>query len=263
MWGENVPTPRIGSVLAHEVAADLVGRCLEGVIDPARTNISPTSWAIEHMDYRDPASPGEILEDLEAIHPDHLWRVGKRSTTTELSPFEWRPWATTPRYVISTDEAEVDFDDGGQRLYNRVTVRYVDWRGRPRTKSFDADPATYPDVAAMQGAREAEPIDLHESLGRIAIVDRVGTQHLDRVARRVRAGTVTVTGPVLDVTTQLRVPPHMIEAGSTVGLSSDEPMVAHRVMAVEHDGLGRATIAVGARPLSLDRVIAEAEGRRR
>lgn len=251
-----------GAIHAGTIIEDLVGRCLRGVVDPTLVDIRMDTWRLTQADYRDPTTPGEIMDDLLLVHPDHLWRMGRRSNSSGLASLSWRLWETTPRYLIDPADAEVDLDGSPDPLYNSLTVSWVDWKGRPRSTSFTADPALYPDIADLQGIREAPPIELDASLGEYEIVQRVGLMMLDQVARRVPAGTITVTRPVLDLKTQSLVPPSQIEAGTTCALTTDEPVIVHRVQEVTHEGTDAANLSVGRPRLTLDQIVAT-RGRRR
>ena len=250
------------TVRAGEIVKDLVGRCLRGVVDPNRIDVRMDTWRLTQADYREPTTPGEIMDDLTLVHPEHLWRMGKRDPITGLSSLSWRLWETTPRYVIDGDRAEIDLDGSPDPLYNSVAIRWVDWRQRPRSDSFTADPTLYPDIADLRGIREAPVIDLDASLGHWEMVQRIGAMMLDQVARRIPAGTVTVTGPVLDTVTQQMVPPSQLEAATTCAITTDEPMVAHRIQEVSHEGTGVATLSIGRPRLTLDQIVAT-RGRRR
>lgn len=251
-----------GRIRAGDIFEDLVGRCLRGVVDPTLVDIRMDTWRLTQADYREPTTPGEIGDDMMLVHPDHLWRIGKRSVSTGLAPFSWRLWEDTPRYLIDPADAEVDLDGSPDPLYNSVTLQWVDWKGRPRSTTFTADPALYPDIADLQGIREAPPIELDASLGESETVQRIGLMMLDQVARRVPAGTITVTRPVLDLKTQSLVPPSQIEAGTTCALTTDEPLFVHRVQEVTHEGVDDASLSVGRPRLTLDQIVAT-RGRRR
>lgn len=267
-YGANIPGSAVtndeidGLIRAGQIVEDLVGRCLRGVVDPTQTSVRMETWRLTQADYREPTTPGEIMDDLRLVHTDHLWRLGKRSLTTGLASLEWRLWDTTPRYVIDAADAEVDLDGGSDPLYNSVTVQWIDWKKRPRSASFRADPKVYPDIADLQGIREGPPIVLNASLGEWETVKRVGERMLDQVARRNTAGTITVTRPVLDLYSQQRVPPAQIEAGSTLVLSSDQFSEVHRVQGVDHPSVEEADITVGRPRLTLDQIVAT-RGRRR
>lgn len=250
-----------GKILASEIVNDLIGRCLRGIIDPTLCDVRNDTWRLTQADYREPTTPGEVMDDMLLPHPDHLWRVGRRSLSSGLAPLTWDLWDTTARYVIDSD-VQVDLDGSPDPLCNSVTVRWVDWKGRPRSDTFTADPLVYPDIADLQGIREADVIDLDASLGEWDVVQRIGLQMLDQVARRTVAGTITVTRPVLDVQLQQRVPPCQIEAGSTLVLASDEPSIVHRVHTVTHPSVEVAEISIGRPRLTLDQIVA-ARGRRR
>ena len=251
-----------GRIRAGDIVEDLIGRTMRGLVDPTLCSVTMNTWRLTQADWRDPSSPGEVLDDLLLMHPDHLWRLGKRSISSGLSPFDWRLWPTSPRYVVQGERAEVDLDGSPDPLYNSVTVSWVDWKGRPRSANFRANPNTYPDVADLQTTREAPPIDLDASLGEWETVQRIGLMALDTYARRIPAGTITVNSPILDTVTQELVPPEAIEAGTTIALSTDEPMIAHRIQEVTHEGTGVADITVGRPRLTLDQIVAT-RGRRR
>lgn len=251
-----------GRIRAGDIFEDLVGRCLRGIVDPRLVDIRMDTWRLTQADYREPTTPGEIGDDMMLVHPDHLWRLGKRSPTTGLASFSWGLWPTTARYVIPDEGAELDLDGSPDPLYNSVTIQWEDWKGRPRSTPFRADPALYPDIADLQGIREGDPIDLDATLGEWETVQRIGTMMLNQVARRVPAGTITVTRPVLDTTTQTLVPPSQIEAGTTCALTADESMAVHRIQEVTHEGTDVATLSVGLPRLTLDQIVAT-RGRRR
>lgn len=264
VFGANVPTPRIWGVYADEIAADLVGRCLGDLVDPHRAEIDTTrTFGIRQADWRDPISPGELLDDLIHFHPDYLWRIGRRSITSGLSPFWWRPWAPTAKYVIDTTTAEIDLSLSPSPLYNQVTVSWTDARGRHRSATFTASPFDYPDIASLQGVREPEPLNLGDSLSNRESIDHIGEMWLSQVAVKHPAGTIRVTGRVLDVTTQTLVPPSQIEAGTTLALSSDQPTRVHRVQEVKHVGVDEATLTIGSPQIDLTRIIeSQTRGRR-
>lgn len=261
-YGSNVypalgsaPREALSQVFSREIVEDLVGRCLRDVVDPTLLHIDAAdTWKLTQADYRSPVSPGEVLDDLLLTHPDHLWRMGLTSASSGLAPLEYRLWSTTPKYLVD-ESAEVDTDGAPDALYNRVTVRWIDWKGRPRSHSFDADPDQYPDIADLRGWHEPPPVELGPSLGEWAIVERVGLRYLDQVARRITTGTVTVTEHLLDVETQQRVPPSQITAGTTLAFTWDDPLVVHRVREVSHDGLQQATLSVGRPSLALDQIV--------
>lgn len=266
-WGANtypaVDLTALTQVRAHQIIDDLVGRCLTEAVDPNDVHVAEGTWAFRRADYRDPVSPGEVMDDMLMIHADHRWRIGKRSTSTGLASLSWQQWESTPRYIIDADRAEVDLDGERDELCNRVTIRWEDGKGRPRSTSFDADPNLYPDIADLRGVHEPKPVDLGTALGDQDTVNRVGEQWLSQVAVRRPAGTITVTSPVLDVTTQQMVPPGQIEAGSTLALTTDEPVRAHRITSITHDGVNVAQISVGQPALTLDRIVAMRDRMRR
>ncbi|WP_346007300.1 hypothetical protein [Janibacter terrae] len=251
-----------GRIRAGDIFEDLVGRCLRGIVDPREVEIQMDTWRLTQADYREQTAPGEIGDDMMLVHPDHLWRIGRRSPTTGLAPFWWRLWEDKPRFVIDTARAEVDIDRSPDTLFNRVNVGWVDWKNRPRSATFVADPVAYPDIADLQGVHSAPPVELDATLGEWETVQRIGAMMLDQVARRVPAGTITVTEPVLDTVTQQMVPPSQLLAATTCALTADEPLITHRIREATHEGTDVVTLSVGRPRLTLDQIVAT-RGRRR
>lgn len=265
--GANVPyvvpiTTQVNSVAAGEVAEDLVGRCMRDVVDPRSVIIEDaTGFRLDQCDYSGRmASAGEVLDDMVRIHPDHLWRLGLVSASTDMASFEWRPWETAARYMVDAGTATIDLDGSPDDLYDRVTVIYTDARGRRLSRTHVADPALYPDIAHLTAPRQPDPFELDERLGSSLVAGQVANAWLGQVATRTPAGTVTLTGPVLDMVTQQMVPPSQVRAGTTLALSSDEPTRVHRVVQAEHDGADVVTLSIAVPRLTLDQIV---EGRTR
>lgn len=253
-WGENVTTNVTVGVFVADVIEDLVGRCLTSVVDPGRVTIAADVLALDSADWSDPTSPGEILDDLEGANPDYLARIGTRSPTTSLAPLEWRTWETSARYLVDAEVADIDLHTAPDGLYNRVTVRWVDSKGRRRSKSFVADKYVYPAIASLDGWHEPDPIDLGEN-GSATSAAKVAAAWISQIAVRRPAGTVTVRRPALDTATQTLVPVSQIQGGSTVQLTSDEPPVVHRVLEVAHTGTHEATLTIGSPKLDLSLIV--------
>lgn len=255
-YGANTSMPDITTVLASDIVADLIGRCLVGIVDPVRSIVNVTDFPMSQADYTGAYRAGDILDDMQMLHQGHYWRIGHPDPTTRLSEMVWREWANEPRYVLP-DSVELDLQGTGDPLADQVVVTWIDWKGRPQKRTYTADPDQYPDIAGMAGRRQPDVVDLGEELGEAAIADRVGAAVLDVVARRARAGTATVDQDVLDITTQTLVPPSQLEAGSVVITADGEQ---YRCPEIRKQG-GTAVLTLGHDRRTVDQIIA-ARGRR-
>lgn len=257
-YGQNTSMPDITTVLASDIVADLIGRCLVGIIDPVRSVVETTDFAISQADYTGAYRAGDILDDMQMLHQGHFWRIGHpdASTQTRLSAMTWREWDTEPRYVLP-DDTSLDLQGTGDPLADQVVVTWIDWKGRPQKRTYTADPDKYPDIAGMAGRRQPDTVDLGEELGEAAIADRVGTAVLDVVARRARAGTATITDEILDASTQTLVRPSRIEAGSIVITADGEQYRCTEVRKTR----GETVLTLDNTRRTVDQIIA-ARGRR-
>ena len=137
--------------------------------------------------------------------------------------------------------------------------------GRRRSRQLIASKAEYPDIAEMTQPVEADDVDLGSSLESsistptAAMAERVGRQVLDRVARKRRSGTATVTGPVLDLEAGRWVEPSEMEAGCVASLEATGERLW--VQSVDVDGLWAAEVALGDPRRTVDQIVA-ARGRR-
>lgn len=253
-WGQNVPTVADGP-LAHQVVRDLVGRCLRGVVDPARVETAVTDFRIDEMDYRDGVTPAQVLSDLEDVHTGHLWRVGQRDPGTGLRSLTWAEWSPDPRYVLPST-ADVDLSGSDRQLASEVVVRWTDWKGRSRTFALTADPDRHPDAMGLTGTRRVT-VRLDDAKTLSETAKRIANAVLDEVATRRLAGRATVSEPVLDRWTGEWVPAHRMRAGCLAVAPGGMPF---RVTAVDAQP-GSATLTLGRPFRTVDQIVA-ARGRR-
>lgn len=253
--GENVPTSSDGP-FPQEVVRDLVGRCLVGIVDPDLVSTAYLAERLDTLDYRDGATPAQVLTDLEEIHTGHMWRVGPRDRVTGLSSLTFTAWQSEPRYVIPAD-SEIDLSGVDRPLANEVDVTWRDWKGRPRSSRHRASPTYYPDISPLQQVRR-EVVDIGEGTTATATVERIGLAALDEVARRRLAGKATVTSPVHDLWTGQVVPAHHMQAGCLAITPDGEATL--RITAVDKTP-GRAEVTLGQPYRTTDQIVA-ARGRR-
>lgn len=199
-------------VLAHQVVKDLLGRLLPAY-DGANASVDTgAAHQIDALTFVDGATPAEILDDLMGFEPGYRWTTGPDTTGGGYS-FSWEAWPTTVRY-------EATLDDGGsfpvswQEVYDRVTVRWRDKRGRVRSTR-----RTYADVGlpdpGLPNIRRAY-LDVGDDIHSAAGAQRRGDNFLRDHNVPANAGTLTVNRPVRDLQTGRMVEPFEIRAGELI-----------------------------------------------
>jgi hypothetical protein len=206
------------TVLASQVVADLLGRCLN-LYDGTNASVATTAFAIDRLVYPDPTSPSQILDDLMALESSYYWAAWE-STATGQARFEWSAWPTTVRYETSITG---DFNSPGDvgDLYNAVLVRYRDRNGRSRTVRRTRAQA---DLDAAGITREGET-DLGDNIGSKANAQRAGDRFLLEHSSPPNAGTLNISTPVLDVISGRLVQPWELLPGNLVRVRGVLPRV--------------------------------------
>ncbi|WP_194821314.1 hypothetical protein [Micromonospora sp. S-DT3-3-22] len=193
-------------VLAHEVVADLLGRLLPK-FDGAGATIATTSYQIDQMAYPDGVQPARVLEDLMSMEAGYTWRAWERNAAG-LYRFEWVQQPSTVRYEADVVDG-YDSQGSADGLYNQVTVRWKDPKGRPQTTIRTA---TVPELSAA-GLIRQEIIDLGSDVGSASAAARAGDQWLADRRYAPNAGRLRVARPILDLQTGRMVQPWEIRPG--------------------------------------------------
>lgn len=193
-------------VLASEVVADLLGRLLTE-FDGAGADIDATTHQIDQLAYPDGVDAARVLDDLMSLESGHTWRAWERDDD-DLYRFEWVALPTEVRY-----EADVldgyDSQGSAEGLYNRVTVRWRDKRGKPRTTERTSTVPLLDDAGLVrQGS-----IDLGTDVGSSAAAQRAGDQWLADRQYPPNAGRLRIARPILDLETGRMVQPWEIRPG--------------------------------------------------
>lgn len=197
-------------VRAYEVVKDLLGRCLPQ-FDGANASVDTTAtYNIGSLCYPDGISPREVLDDLMALEPAYYWTTGPATSTGKFS-FSWLAWPTTVRYEATLEDGG-DFPTSTQELYNYVTVRWRDKRGRSRQTKVTG---TCPILDAKGIVRRAI-IDIGDEFGTDNNATQVGTNFLAEHKYPPNAGTLNVARPIRDLYTGRMVDPHEIEPGNLI-----------------------------------------------
>lgn len=259
-----------------DIVEDLIYRVLTGTMivsrDPARspryTDYGTVGrYPIWTFDYSDPATVATVLNDLCLMNPEFYWMLGPADITDGLHGLEWTDWGKTPRYAISRDD--VDWaDQGDDALYNRITVRYKDDRGRDAAVIKNVSYNDYPDLedlvlpSGVLRVREAPTVTLPNATSTRANAERVATVILDALARRPYGGTVTISEPLVDSETGRETTPAALRPG-VLAQVEDTPELL-RVTKVVVDGTtGAATLSLSSPRLTIEALLAKATSRKR
>lgn len=215
------------NVYAHEVVADLLGRLL-GSYDGANASIDTSStYMFDQLAWPDGITPEQVLGTLMETLPDFYYQVGPSDPATGKPSFTWRRWPTSPRYVVSMRD-NINLPGADAERYNRVTFRWVDAKGRSRTKTYDAGTTIagtfVPLVAELETAgpggtrlvRSPEIQDLADEEGSAASADKRAAEFLLAHNTPPASGTLTVARPVFDMDRGCYVQPYEIEPGHLV-----------------------------------------------
>lgn len=206
----------VNNVDPVEVYADLLGRYLNQYDGP-NANLQSSGFDLDQLAYPDGVTAAQIFDDLALFEPTFYWAAWETNPLTGKWRFEYVPWPTTVRYEATTVDG---FSSPGSaaELYNAVTVRWLDPKGKMRTTRRTQ---TVPELSAIGLTRE-ELIDLSDEMGSSVNATSVGDNFLAEHKYPPNAGLLTVTRPILDTLTGRMVMPweilpgHLIRVGGVV-----------------------------------------------
>lgn len=252
--GVEVAPPRVDYLLASEVVADLVWRFLGGVVAAGRVSIADTAYQIDQLVYSAATRMQQVLDDLTLYEPDMTWEMLPDQGAGR--GFAYRPWPTTPRYIISTRDG---FSQPGSDadLCNRIAVSWTDAQGRPQTTVVTSS------VPALGGrTRDAEPVSLPDGQGSTANATKLGQAILAAASGPPVSGTAVVARPVLDLATGRMVAPFELEPGYVVRVRETGEDLRCTEVSYAHDDLA-ATLTLGDPTYTTEQYVAAlASGRR-
>lgn len=216
--GAEITTGYTGdAVIASQVVADLLGRCLPE-FNGANATIATTSVGIGQLAYVDGVTPAQVLEDMMALEPAYRWY------TTPSEPgsngkynFRWELWPTTVRYEATLDDGG-SFPLSAQALYNQVSVRWRDPNGLSRSTLRTMACPLLDDKGLIRRAQ----IDLGAELGLETQAQAAGDAFLADHNVPQNSGTLNVARPIRDVLSRRMVEPWEIEPGELVRIRGVE-----------------------------------------
>lgn len=203
-------------VKAQQVVRDVVRRMMPKVNPRLSLVENDGTYEIDQLCYPDPVRATGILEDLNLFEPDMLWLIGP-SDAGGYHTFTYRAWDTTPRYEISVADG-YEAPGGEIELCNRLVVGWVGPKGQKRSTEVTQYVAELGGSPATAGAeiRDADKIELDESVSSRANALRIGEQVLRLKNHPPKAATATIVRPVYDSVAGRMVAPWEIEPGYLV-----------------------------------------------
>jgi hypothetical protein len=209
--GNEITTGYTGdAVIASQVVADLLGRCLPEFDGPNAT-VTATTTGIGQLAYVDGVTPAQVLEDMMRIEPAYRWYTTPTTGTSERYGFRWELWPTSVRYEATLDDGG-SFPLSAQDLYNQVSVRWRDPNGLTRSTLRTMACALLDSKSLTRRAQ----IDLGGELGVEALAIAAGDTFLAEHNVPRNSGTLTVARPIRDLATGAFIQPWEIEAGELV-----------------------------------------------
>ena len=249
-------------LLAHQVVHDLVGR---GAAPGISTSVSATiiytnsTTYIQTLEYDEPVTMADVLNDLLVYEPGFLWMVGPADQVTGKAPFRWAPWPTTPTYLMPSGSVLYDEGSSDTGVFNAVQWTWMDSGNNEHTELLTLDPNYYPDITGLNGQCEAPPIDL-TGLANRDIALGVARQYLTMMATNPRSATATLSAPVTTVD-GASLQPWELRAGMCVKVPETGDVLP--VTAVEVKGDGTATLTIGRPRKTIADLVTAATAKRR
>ncbi len=197
------------SVLASDVVADLLGRLLPAY-DGANASVATTAFAINQLAYPDGVTPQQVLLDLMALEPAYFWAAWESNAAGKYR-FIWQQWPTTVRYETDVFDG-IDSPGSADGLFNAVRVRYKDAAGAIQTVQRTSTVA----VLTAAGLTRESFIDLSDNVGSATAANQAGDQFLVQHQTAPNVGSLTVAGPVQDLSTGRAVMPWEVRPGNLI-----------------------------------------------
>lgn len=207
------------TITASTVVADLLGRLLPQY-DGANATIAPTSYQIDQLAYPDGVDAATVLDDLMGLEPGYFWEALESGSSGKCR-FNWRQWPATVRYEADVRDG-YDGPGSAEGLYNEVTVRWRDTKGRIRTATVTQ---SVPQLTAAGLTRSPQPIDLGDNVGSTAAATQQGQQFLADHRYPPNAGRLRIARPILDLQQGEWVAPWEIRPGYLIRVRGVLPRI--------------------------------------
>lgn len=253
-------------VLAHEVIEDLLGDYGDWIFDKSRANVAATATTqIKQLAYVDGADAEAVLTDLMALESGYTWRVWDRDSSSGGYVFEWVPVPTSVRYEADVIDG-YDSNASGDGIYNAVSVRWRDAKGKPRTTSvtnFDEQ------LLTNLGIDRIAQIELGDEIGDVNAAQRAGEQWLADRATPANAGRLRIARPIFDFEVSRMVQPWEIRPGlirvrgvlprpDALNAASRDGITIFRIVGCEYSAAdGAATLELDSYPPTMAQLVGQ------
>lgn len=210
------------SVRPHEVVNDLLGRMLPSYYGDFVSTAS--ALTLDQFAYTDGATADDILSDLMALDPAMRWSAWDPGLDGRWR-FAWDTWPTT--VGLEADAADGSFTSPGAAsdLYNQVRVK---WLAAGRGSATRPVWSTYTQPVPLldqAGVVRVGRVDLGSEVGSSAQAAAAGAAFLTAHAQPTNNGTLTVTGPIVDLEHSRTLQPWEIVAGPLIRVRNVVPRV--------------------------------------
>jgi hypothetical protein len=183
----------IDGVYDQWIVKDVLGRLLTR-FDGANATVYPTNVNLGHFAYYDSVTAEQILEDVMAATGNTYWYTYPAQYYNGKATFLYWTFPTIVRYEVTLD-SPADMQTSTTELYNKVTVRWKDKKGRPRTTVRTSTG----DLLSNAGLTRQAFVDVGSTLNTVATAQKVGDSFLAVHSKPVNAGSLTVNRPVRDI----------------------------------------------------------------
>ncbi|MDF9716036.1 hypothetical protein [Nocardioides sp. ChNu-99] len=235
-YGNRVPPTAYTSpsyVLAHEVAADIVGRLLPLCSgDLAYIEAPADPYHIDQMVFTDAVTARDEYEQLMAVEPDMIWMILETVPGRGIRS-EWRSWGSTHRYALSTAADSVELTGGDVELCNEIVVEWTDTLGRTQSRRVTT---SVPALDEAKRIKSAPTISLRAGMGSAANAERAGQLRLALLNTPTPSGTARVRRKVVDRHTGTLIDPCEMKPGYTARIREKGDVV--RITEADYDDDG-------------------------
>jgi hypothetical protein len=173
------------------IVEDVLGRLLPD-FDGANAQVQKLNKPMGHFAYLHSATAEQILADVCAATGTMGWTTEPAQYYGGKTNFQYWSVATYPNYEMSLD-SPADLPKSITEIYNKVTVRWLDKKGRPRNTVVTRD------LPLLGTATRQAFIDLGSTLNDAATATTLGNEFLKAHSKPSGGGTVTINRPIKDL----------------------------------------------------------------
>lgn len=235
-------------VRASWIVEDLLGRLLPQFDGPLADITAVDTVDIDQLVYEDGVTANQVLDDMMGFEPGSFWAAWE-STVNGKYRFEWSTWPTTPQYEATVVDG---FSNPAPtfELYNKVQVRYKDFRGVTRVYTGTQTVQALSDA----GVTRCAFIDLGDEMGSAGNAAIAAATFLGDHRVPTSGGTLTVARPIVDLVKGRTVMPWEIIPGRLIrvrgveasaeasGAETRDGATVFRIVSVEPNSDGTASL---------------------